>query len=540
MIKALLVDDEMYTREGVFTDVPWAELGIDFVEQAINGVDAFAKSQINLPDILITDVRMPQMNGIDLAYKVQECNPNCCIIFMSGYSDKEYLKSAIDLKAVNYIEKPLDMDELIGAIQKALVLHQTITKNQRVLSVSKPLVKNDFAIRITKRTHQSETLIEDLKAIYPNIHPGDACLSVIFQWVPQDPFQVIPEDFYNKLPLEDIKKYFFSQNIQTMVGQKDTTHVILHLFATHPSALELDFEAFYDWLTLDCQVAGRLGTSEHSLYLSISPLSANIFALHEAYNQAVIQLQRIFYSPLSAILLPRPSTALPYVLEDQSLKQFANFISNGQRDDAFYLIRTLSAKMRLHETTLDKTVRDVYFKFLLELVKSKDDAVKVNLEHPLEASEQTSLLSLWDTISRFNYLHQIETFVIAHIESYFEQFDEQVGCHLTCSEILRYIHNHYDDSELSLKNISDFTYLSEPYICVIFKKETGKTVISYIKEYRIEKACELLKNRQLKMNDIASQVGFGDANYFAKTFKKVKGLNPSDYRERYFHGRDEA
>ena len=112
MVKILIVDDESYTREGILETIPWEDLSITEVKEAFDGINALEILESYEPDIILTDVRMPRLNGIELSFKAREIYPNCSIIFMSGYSDKEYLKSAIHLKAISYVEKPIDLYEL--------------------------------------------------------------------------------------------------------------------------------------------------------------------------------------------------------------------------------------------------------------------------------------------------------------------------------------------------------------------------------------------------------------------------------------------
>ena len=104
MIKLLIADDESFTRQGIVETMPWKDLNIYDIREAFDGENAFEILKDFEPDIILTDVRMPRLNGIELSFKARELYPNCSIIFMSGYSDKEYLKSAIHLKAISYVE----------------------------------------------------------------------------------------------------------------------------------------------------------------------------------------------------------------------------------------------------------------------------------------------------------------------------------------------------------------------------------------------------------------------------------------------------
>ena len=119
-MKLLIVDDEELTRTGVISSIDWKSLDIDEVLQADDGINGLEAARIHKPEIILCDVRMPRMDGITMLEKLEQFLPDTVPIFMSGYSDKEYLKAAIKLKAVNYIEKPLNPTEIREAHGKNL------------------------------------------------------------------------------------------------------------------------------------------------------------------------------------------------------------------------------------------------------------------------------------------------------------------------------------------------------------------------------------------------------------------------------------
>lgn len=138
MFKLLIADDERNTREGLIECIEWQKLGIEKIEQASDGVIALEKAQIFRPDIILCDIRMPRMNGLEFAGKVREILSGCKIIFLSGYSDKEYLKTAIQLQAVDYVEKPVNLDEIRNAVSKAIsLLEADAGKNEKSANAGK-------------------------------------------------------------------------------------------------------------------------------------------------------------------------------------------------------------------------------------------------------------------------------------------------------------------------------------------------------------------------------------------------------------------
>lgn len=120
-MKVLMVDDEELTREGLRMSIPWESLGISQIFMAEDGEEGLRMALELKPDIILADVRMPRMDGITMAFEIRKTLRQCRFIFISGYCDKEYLKSAIQLSAVNYIEKPIEPSEVVDALKKSIL-----------------------------------------------------------------------------------------------------------------------------------------------------------------------------------------------------------------------------------------------------------------------------------------------------------------------------------------------------------------------------------------------------------------------------------
>ena len=130
-MKLLIADDELLTREGLASSIDWESLGIHQIFQADDGLRALHIAKLQEPDIILSDIRMPRMNGIELVEKLTELLPDTSIIFMSGYSDKEYLKAAIKLKAIDYVEKPLNPEEVQKTVAEAIRRRQQVLRSRQ-------------------------------------------------------------------------------------------------------------------------------------------------------------------------------------------------------------------------------------------------------------------------------------------------------------------------------------------------------------------------------------------------------------------------
>lgn len=167
MIKLIIVDDEKTTRESLKECIDWKSLRVDKVEIAKNGLAALENAQQIIPDIVITDARMPKMDGIKFATRVRELYPECKIIFISGYSDKEYLKSAIHLKAVSYIENPINIEDVEAAVLESVSIYYDDAKRKAdteklkgSLIESIPFIRQEVALELVKDEDVIHTLVQ--------------------------------------------------------------------------------------------------------------------------------------------------------------------------------------------------------------------------------------------------------------------------------------------------------------------------------------------------------------------------------------------
>lgn len=161
-MKLLIVDDEELTRTGVISSLDWKSLGIDEVLQADDGVHGLEAARLHRPEIILCDVRMPRMDGITMLERLEKILPDTVPIFMSGYSDKEYLKAAIKLKAVNYVEKPLNPDEIRDAVREARDTYMQKIHSRRGEDLKSMETASRLALLLTAPYNSGDSAVEKL------------------------------------------------------------------------------------------------------------------------------------------------------------------------------------------------------------------------------------------------------------------------------------------------------------------------------------------------------------------------------------------
>jgi len=517
MYKLLLVDDETATRAGILKSIRWQEIGIREVRDAKNGVQALDIAKDFVPDILLTDIKMPKMNGIDLSYRVKEINPDCSILIMSGYSEIDYLKSAIRLSALNFVEKPIDIRKLAEWIKKSVEVQDKIRKNKEYIENNRWFLINETALGLIRNKEDTAKHIRQLKELYPDISADCKCVCIMLKLFSKD----FGRDIKN-MDLHGITirtgKLLSSKSYRYVLAPTDQSTFVIMLFLPYGSNYDLSFN----------DLCGELfsALSPFELFIAIGTVSASLSLAHESYNTAAKLLEQVFFSREKRIIRHDgiSKTLSPEYLSQQ-VETFSEYIKNGDLQNALRVIENATFHISMHPGTGIPVVKDFYFKLILEVLKQNDSSEA----RTAPDSEHDNILL---RISSCIFLDEIREYTNSFVNRYFDDLYTSNALS-PIDQVLSIIHSSYGSKDLSLNEISRQTFLSVPYICVRFKEVTGKTFSRYLAEYRIEKSLELLRDRNNKMNYIAEKVGFANGNYFAKTFRKIKGISPAEYRQRF-------
>lgn len=518
-MKLLIVDDEKLTRDGLMNSIDWKSLGIDAVAQSDDGLHGYETALAFQPDIILSDVRMPRMDGIEMAEKLQQINPALSIIFMSGYSDKEYLKAAIKLKAVSYVEKPIDLEEISETVLEAIAAVEAGKKaaSSRALSLARSRAALASKLVYPPKGDRSALLSEKLDFDFPRDEH-----TLFFTFLIQ---------FHHST---------YNQDALTAIMEPVVTQVIeaLHLKEIHSTRQGLLYFfhvwGFSDYTSNQKNTLGRLLNQA----LSSLPLRYHItlgknvngaLQIYNSYNSAVIELQNSFFQQYNTYRIYEHRDTYDTFFDLGTLNMESRLSESLLRKDkkqTELLLEELFEKMMSPANVLPNQVKDLYYKLFTmmndtcEMLKLTDDAA---LKEP-DAG-------LWACISECESIYELQDMLKEKTEKFFAHIQNRNENSSTVYLIKEFISNHYQDETLSIKDISEHVFLSSSYICTLFKNETGKTLNQYLTEFRIGKAKNLLADPRYKITDISARVGYSDGNYFGKTFKKLVGMSPSEYRE---------
>lgn len=527
MIKLLLVDDEPVTRNGLMKHVPWNELGVDTVKDARDGIEAFEIAEHFHPDIIVSDIRMPGLEGIKFCEMIREKYPDCKIIFISGYSNKRYLKAAIEINALSYVEKPININEMKEAVRKAVVLCLENEKKKkddlninRVVKENLPLMKRKIVLELVRKKHDTEKILKDLDFINVGFDT-DGLFRVLVLKIDTAVGAADEDDHATQDALLDIMGGYLS-HIRHISALKDKNHAIVILSPGKPD-IKNELEAFFK--NVLCSAKARFG-DEIRLFCAVGENAGGLDRIYESYNTAVVTLQKLFYSGYDHMIFPEDTVKAPSFIDEGVVDAFSRLLTEYRENDAAALVESFCKDLKKHDFEQVNNIKNILFKLALVLF-NEAEAMRIDLNESECGSKY-----LWDIISSFQTLDEIEEYLIGGIRSTFRRTGDLNLQSRTVNEVVKYIRENYN-RDLTVKILAEHVFLTPTYLSYLFKRMTGQTISEYITGTRIEKSKAYLVNKRLKLFEVAKCVGYSDPNYYAKTFKRMIGLNPSEYRDKH-------
>ncbi len=500
-MKILIADDEDYTREGLIDSINWNSMGIREVMQARNGMEALAVAKWFKPDIVLTDIRMPKLNGIQFAAELVQLNPQSKIIFMSGYMEIDYLKSAIQLAAVDYLEKPIDLAVLRSAIEKAAKDIKAKQQTSMLKADRKELQQQKLANTLVCKDNDKEMLYKLCNEV---AFPTDKHYICLIIWnkksgINSEEFQSHILNFWRKFKLQVLCNYLGEGKYLVIIafGRKENSKL----------------QALYR----------KMAESIPDITLGIGFDAADIMNIYNSYQTAQLAINCAFYEEEERVFMIDEEILRKQGVEPGIYGEFMKVLT----EEPFQLKNWCAAfftDLRKQKYYRKEKIQTLLASFAASMAGQYPDLMDyISGVHSKEDMEQR--------MNHFLTLTEIEEFMKALIEKIESIQQNQSKYSRIIRGVMDYIANHYKESDLSITRIAEYFHFSPTYLNVLFKQETQVTLKQYLSDYRIEKAKTLLANEYYKISEISELCGYANGNYFAKVFKEVTDLTPLEYRK---------
>ena len=513
-MKILIVDDEKLTQDGIVSSIDWNALQIDEVFLACDGLEGLDLAKTHHPELVLSDIRMPRLDGISMAEQILAFAPDTSIIFMSGYSDKDYLKAAIKLKAISYIEKPINPLDVEAALVAAVQNSQQLSYLKHSRQFYSQATEKELALELTYPTSFTDSL-KLLAKLNLSFKPNTSFTTVILKLatVVDKIHESTFANFHQKL-----KVFLANYHLDFMYAIKQNQYVIYHVYGTtRPSAEQLLLIGSYLKENVPVVVP---------FFIAIGKAQAGVANVYSSYSSAVVLLQNSFFHDYNSILSAYSSVPRSQMISEDFTVRFQRALEQHDDGALAKLLDDIYATYACTHSLLPSQVKDIYYKLFM-YIQFASRKLNNNLSslHP----DNESVLDNLEQCHNLSSLHEL---LEAKVLLFLEAVDQGATDSSPVYMIKSFIHKNYMNYSLSVKTISEHVHFSSSYACTIFKTETGQTLNQYITDYRIEKAKQLLEDPRQKIAEISSQVGYNDGNYFGKSFKKMVGISPSEYRER--------
>ncbi|WP_169090630.1 response regulator [Paenibacillus sp. PL91] len=538
MYRVMIVDDEAVVRNGLKNTINWNEHGFELIGDYANGREAWDAVELHRPELVISDISMPFMDGLELAGLISAQFPYIKMIILTGYDEFEYAQQAIRLKISDFILKPITaqeirllLDRIRAEMDEEKKRREDLSRLNSQLEQSLPLLKERFLERLVAVGLKESEVAERLT--YFNLPPVAPLYLVMV--VDIDDFgdrelhsYEHDAEFLRFAAFDIFQETLASGDVLTFRTREERMVAIVFGADNESLLYERVFSLAED---VRYHVEKYLN---FTVTIGMGRACANVEQLPISYKSALSVLDYRFLLGKNRVLSimdieGKPSNAMPLSLEWD--RKLAAAVKTGAVQDAHRLIETGVAELKAALVPVEACMLQMQ-KVVLSLMNSIQELAISQQEPSIE--QQIKLMNVF----RFKTLDEIEVWLKEVVSAIISTITENRN-YLTNMQIHRaveYIDTNYANEKMSLQDLCRHVLMSTSYFSLVFKQHTGETFIEYLTGVRVAKAKELLHNSNLKLYEIAEQVGYKDPNYFSILFKKHTGITPKDYREKQIKG----
>lgn len=524
MYRIFIADDEDWILERLVTTIDWHSIDAEVIGKATDGRDALQKIQEQQIDVLITDIRMPEVDGLELINEAKKYQSSMKSIIISGYSDFEYARKAISEGVSDYITKPVEDEELLQRVQKCCQElegeRRVLTKareNQQFDRKSKEMLKEQYLGKLVSGVGADTISSEELKGVgICDTFSNYVCLEVVFDNLAEEE-ELLLSLFVVENILIDLCEGFGcsycvkldSEFLMCVIGTME-----------HENLKEKIMEIAESLQKLVNQVLG-VGVS-----IGIGSVRNSVRLLHESGESAKKALANRFFIGGNAVYDCEEKVVLPTKknFEYQDVTHIVNYVKVGAQEKAIHECHYYVQRLKFSNPDIQPIDLKIIFQnFTFTLAGSC-----------FNSESASRMIYSSDYFTMLHTIHDMESLEAAMAKNV--RFlcgtvlvSGQDSKKQTIETVICYVKEHYSE-KITLKDVAGLVYLNTSYFCKIFKEEMGESFVSFLIRYRMKKASEYLEDFSLMIYEVAELVGYNDMQYFTKLYKKMNGISPKEYR----------
>lgn len=510
----LVVDDEVHVRKTLIKMIESNDTGWEAIGEAGNGQEALELAEKLQPDLIITDIRMPKMDGLQLAEAMRESCRDTKVVILTGYKDFAYAQTALKFGVIDFLLKPCPEEEVCAVLAK---VRAAVREHKQQKRLEQQQAEETAVRAVINRLPANPAIVRQVEARYGE---GETGLLSVDNFFP-------PGKAYRKEELGLLQ--FAVHNIM---------QELIDLHFESGSVFVVRFNAYLFVLGPPRSAAGQASDRQHNFFVQLEQTIDKLLGI-EVQVRPLGKLRQLFAEPermalgqselnSSQQIVGADAEALPEhaaysVRIEQMENEFLAYILIGNMKQVKQVIAELSGdlvKCSLNEARMEALVLAVA---LERVVRNQLSAVAEKLNIGVELAALHRLRRNEDVV---DWLHDWTDKLMAEISRWSDHINQNV-----IQRAIRYIEQHYME-RCSLQDVASHVFLNHKYFGHLFKRETGEGFVSYVTRIRLEKASLLLNHTDMTVIQIAKSCGYEDPNYFTTVFRKKNGATPNEYRKK--------
>ena len=520
--KVFLVEDEIATREGIREKVDWKSAGCEFCGEAPDGEMALPLIETCKPDILVTDIKMPFMDGLQLSRIVRNNTPSIKIIILSGYDEFEYAQAALKLGVTEYLLKPISSEVLTGALQRVTTLldqeareRNSYKKLQEDAKENIAHQREKFLLRLVMGGVSSAEVIEQGQQLgLDMIAPYYMVLLLKIELCDEH----VPFNYHIYQRVEQVISKLAGDIPDVLFTRKSLDEYVFILSGEDPD--EMRQVGIY-WTNSIKQEVGSADVCK--MVVKMGSPQQRLGDIHHSFAEALVGIEHADENPQSLDPLKNADQVKLLKLEHPALENYLKFGDIQDYDEFFADYFQPINQSALHS---DVVRNYLLVDILLTITQFFSDLGIDPENEPAEIKDVEKLLENGASIERTNeVLKSIITNAIKVRSG--QAIHERL---LLIQQAKAYIDQYFSDPDLKMSKVAEKFNFSSGYFSLLFSQNVGKTFRDYLNLLRINHAKELLRTTNLKCSEIASRCGYRDAHYFSTIFKNNIGFTPQQFR----------
>jgi|GEM_PF-1515244 len=543
MIRVLIVDDEPLVRMGIKSTLSMCNCDIEIAGEVANGLKAVEIMKKAEVDLVLTDIKMPEMNGVELIKWIRQNNPGIKAVVLSCYNDFEYVREAFTFGALDYILKyDIEVASINNIIKR---VKNEIERERKEVNdfeeINKWQGKNDTNLKVLKNDLMKELFRNGYSLERTVIEEQFRKLG--FNIEPEGQFRVVCLDVYNTGDFDSRR-----------IGKSSTqyTHEIINAVSEYLKkvcSFEIFAETMYRYLIImdfsgthnkphtDNELLEIINHVQHLLFkylnisvsIGVSGELSGYFSLTSLYQQALTAVeQKFFKAPGHIEFFYENKHSMGSAQSGKGINNLKAKVIKEIAEENFYEIINLLEQIKEEILSCEDIsileAKLAYVSFM--------EMIKVQYNKDLQNLNPGRLEDLNRNIMQMDFLEEIHELVVDIIIDLTSVKVGTLSKKDYCEAVLKainYVNMHYSNESLGLNHIADKIGYSSSYLSRIFRQETGKYIVDYINEVRVQQAKKMLENPKNKVYQVAEKLGYNNYNYFSKVFKRFTGISPSEY-----------